>query len=472
MKTRRLFGRLVRFIAVVILLCLAVLAVTVYLSKRDLDKYRAELEVHGEVLEVKALQPRIAPAPDNGGQAAVSAMNQIYIKERSGKHPGPLYHKRTSDQSWVVMHKAATPSRSGSDTSWTELTARLLPFQNDLDQIRKIARAPTLSVDIDYAQDRDFYWDYLSAQAQTSQLLSEETMLLLHKSEVTRAIANVETQLSLWRISSAQPKFLLQRCALAFIANARNDTWEILQADHVDDSQLATLQKAWAGVMPHNLTEILRMERALALRLADQSLTSIRNGRGGIRPPDVPLTEAPFIINLGFKIWQKLFRYSDKKDTLQLFQTLIDSAEPSSWQEQLSSLDRMKQDYPDSPAICLLTRLLSRSSLDYITNEYKALMVAETMANMATTAIALKRYQLKHDGSLPPMLDTLVPEYLPSIPIDPVDGKPLRYKPEGNMFSLYALRFNKTDDGGDQSLRQNSPDKDLVWPRPAKPSTP
>jgi hypothetical protein len=98
----------------------------------------------------------------------------------------------------------------------------------------------------------------------------------------------------------------------------------------------------------------------------------------------------------------------------------------------------------------------------------------EASRSVAVTAIALKRYQLRHD-QLPAEPAALVPEFLPAIPRDPVDGQPLRYqlKPDGS-FLLYSVGEDGMDDSGDPSgpkQRSASPQmqrgRDWVWPQPA-----
>jgi hypothetical protein len=107
-------------------------------------------------------------------------------------------------------------------------------------------------------------------------------------------------------------------------------------------------------------------------------------------------------------------------------------------------------------------------------------MKAETSKQMAVTAIALKRYQLKH-GNYPPDLNSLVPEYVPSVPLDPVDGQPLRYRLNADgTFLLYSVGENGKDDGGNPAWGtadvttdyyhwQDSNALDWVWPQPATP---
>ena len=104
-------------------------------------------------------------------------------------------------------------------------------------------------------------------------------------------------------------------------------------------------------------------------------------------------------------------------------------------------------------------------------------MKVEVAKQMTVTAIALKRYQLKH-GNYPPDLNSLVPEFVPTVPLDPVDGQPLHYRRNADeTFLLYSVGENGVDDGGNPSLEsgvtssnyawQNPHALDWVWPQPA-----
>ena len=63
--------------------------------------------------------------------------------------------------------------------------------------------------------------------------------------------------------------------------------------------------------------------------------------------------------------------------------------------------------------------------------------------------LAVLAYHAK-TARYPATLDALVPEYLPSLPIDPYDGKPLKYRPTdgGADFVLYSIAADFSDDGG------------------------
>jgi len=90
-------------------------------------------------------------------------------------------------------------------------------------------------------------------------------------------------------------------------------------------------------------------------------------------------------------------------------------------------------------------------------------------------AVALKRYRLRH-GKAASDLASLVPEFLPQVPIDLMDGQPLRYRLNADgSFLLYSIGEDGKDDGGDpvRLSKGSKPSfwygRDLVWPTPASP---
>ena len=83
------------------------------------------------------------------------------------------------------------------------------------------------------------------------------------------------------------------------------------------------------------------------------------------------------------------------------------------------------------------------------------------LQRLGETAIALRLYR-KERGRYPETLQELVPKYLPSVPIDPFDGKPLRYRREGAGFRLWSIGENMKDDGGVEG-KPRWVEGDIVW---------
>jgi len=94
----------------------------------------------------------------------------------------------------------------------------------------------------------------------------------------------------------------------------------------------------------------------------------------------------------------------------------------------------------------------------------------ETNCQMLRTAIGIKRYELRHLRR-PSTAAALVPEFLPELPRDWMDGQPLRYRLNvDGTFALYSVGADGVDDGGDPTSRSTSLarwlGRDVVWPQP------
>ncbi|MCS7191486.1 MAG: hypothetical protein NZ937_00680, partial [Armatimonadetes bacterium] len=85
------------------------------------------------------------------------------------------------------------------------------------------------------------------------------------------------------------------------------------------------------------------------------------------------------------------------------------------------------------------------------------------MQRIAQTAIALRLYWHEH-GRYPENLSQLVPKFLSSVPIDPFDGKPIRYKRLKQGFKIWSVGENLKDDGGVESKGAVRREKgDILW---------
>ncbi|MBX3747965.1 MAG: hypothetical protein KF833_21875 [Verrucomicrobiae bacterium] len=99
---------------------------------------------------------------------------------------------------------------------------------------------------------------------------------------------------------------------------------------------------------------------------------------------------------------------------------------------------------------------------------------AQTQRSLLETRIALERFDRRH-ARLPDTLAELVPDFLASVPIDRMDGQPIRYRRDtGSGFTLWSVGENGIDHGGDATWDDPNPGtrqwwlaRDGVWPEPA-----
>lgn len=93
------------------------------------------------------------------------------------------------------------------------------------------------------------------------------------------------------------------------------------------------------------------------------------------------------------------------------------------------------------------------------------------------TWIALRAFQ-EANGALPNTLDELVPEFLPAVPLDPFDGKLIRYDAEKKI--LWLVGEDLVDQAGSQKVRPDERDEpedrtlteDAVWELQKNPKEP
>ena len=57
-------------------------------------------------------------------------------------------------------------------------------------------------------------------------------------------------------------------------------------------------------------------------------------------------------------------------------------------------------------------------------------------------------YQRQHGTALPDTLDTLCPVILPSVPMDPFSGAPMRYEKKGSGWKIWSVGEDNVDNGG------------------------
>jgi hypothetical protein len=73
---------------------------------------------------------------------------------------------------------------------------------------------------------------------------------------------------------------------------------------------------------------------------------------------------------------------------------------------------------------------------DAITPSFRAALDRHSaMRRLVMSELALRLYRQER-GEFPKSLESLVPQFLPAVPIDPFSGKPLVYRSTGNAVTL------------------------------------
>ena len=93
---------------------------------------------------------------------------------------------------------------------------------------------------------------------------------------------------------------------------------------------------------------------------------------------------------------------------------------------------------------------------------YRVELQAVAASLCARVGLAAERYRLK-EGQLPDTLDELVPGYMPQLPLDPFDGKPLRFRHLDKGYVIYSVGQDLTDDQGEARKPRGSRKGQETW---------
>ncbi len=109
-------------------------------------------------------------------------------------------------------------------------------------------------------------------------------------------------------------------------------------------------------------------------------------------------------------------------------------------EEQLSAFEQL---IDDARRLSKGSRMLTPPILHLA----KICLKGRARLRCAATGLACERYR-SDCGSWPSTFDDLVPRFIPSLPVDPFDGKPLRFRRANGQITIYSVGENGRDDGG------------------------
>ena len=476
-------------------LCLAVAAflfITHHRAKAATERLKAQLRSQGEKLSISELIP---PPPANGpsGSAAfLKAASQLSTIS-DGLLPGPMAMTKPG-RARVAFAQAVLPT-SESTNVWPELGAQLEELQSSVEDLNTLLAEPAFHFPVNYPQAFSTVSPHLLSLRNAVKRLSAETLFRLHKRQPAEALKALQATARIPNCLQREHILMSQILRHGFVSIAAAPTWEALQHPDWNDAQLAAIQSTWESlsILPE-MAPALSMERAWVVEEFENCRESLRRfdtiwGGGTASNPlddladittqtmgDAKAGVDAFLDRFPRRwVWRWWTGYPDEIWFLSWSQLHLQSARDlksgipylTVKQQAEAEIDRRGE----TPKAFLLSRIAASG---VHASFLKRAVTAEAQRRIVITAIGLKRYGQRH-GTLPSGLSALVPEILSIIPLDPVDGNPLRYRRSPNgEFLLYSIGIDGTDDGGDAMPASPTAKtfywtqcKDWVWPMPA-----
>ena len=455
-----------------------------------LKRWKARMAAQGEELNIDKLSP-VPPraAEENGLPALVWAAGQL------GTFPGdlsPPYSKYVVPDKWVAvarLNEWYTRGTRGTNLvlTWARVAEPLAIAEPAMGAAIEALQREQFYLNIYYRGGFNLALNHLTRIRSLAQFLAIAALHDLHQQQYDAAFEKLQALLVLPNVDAEEPIIVSQYVRIAAMHIAFAATWQALQSDGWSDEQLAELQKAWMRFdFLRTMDKAFCMERAIVVaeyercRDSDVPLSQVFDPSGAFAPGPTPSLRSWDWVRSMFDVrerlytpvWKFAWSRQDELYYCEMVQSLLKAHRESiprmSGASALAGMEHMET----PPAFYDQVRfVLARMVLGALGTSMRRPWVAQTTAQIAITAIAVKRYALRH-GKLPFALTELVPEFLSREPIDYMDGKPLRYCVDsGTSFLLYSVGPDGRDGGGSVTSSQGTQSyqngRDLVWPRPA-----
>jgi hypothetical protein len=478
-----------------------------YQLRAATEAYIAQLKAQGEPMELAQVIPPPVPPEQNSADTFRKAVELINTDTRLDYTNYAYGMKMIAPGKAIVCWRQPDVRDSDGTNSWESIKAAISQNSQSFALLHQIIASPNFDFQINYDRgvaDLNFTNLYLAESKQAVQRLETAALCNLHRGNTASAVTNLRAMLAIVKALRNERLVIseLVRIAIAQITLTAN--WEVLQSTNLTDGELTELQNDWANLDfvqgQENALEMERVTGEITLAKLRSSNTELleyfnlsRTAREsmGLPKDDESLWDRTKLIAEIF-MWHYWWSYPDELRAQKGYEVLLDTERfaktnhsfQTALQHQGTKLDALGMSKVDDEILWVFTNEMDfhsvlSQSITVLSGAGGKVMRVEAARQVVTTAIALKRYQLKH-GNYPPDLISLVPEFLSQIPLDPVDGQPLRYRRNSDgTFLLYSLGENGKDDGGNPALEkgalspsyywQNVGALDWVWPQPATP---
>ena len=455
-----------------------------------LNRWKARMEARGEALSIDKLAP-VAPPPEDNGLAQV-----IWAAGQLGSLPADLQPpaaKYLAPGKCVVITELNEWHRGSKNTNiaitWVKVGEALALADPGIQAAIYALQSPAFYANINYRGGFSIAVNHLTRMKSLAQFLSAAVLQDLHQGQMDAAFPKLQALLALPNVQQDEPMVISQMVRIAIMHIGVMATWQALQRDGWSDDQLAALQQSWSSYdFLRTIDNAFAMERAMAnmeyenFRNSALSLSEVFGMGGPAVAPTPSLLSWDWVgrmfnpEQLFTPIWKFAWSHQDELHYCRKMQMALEAHRRGLLSKTgitvLAETERLEASSHPGP-YNRMRYLMSHMIFSALSKALHRAWGAQATAEIVRTAIALKRYELRH-GKLPCSLQALVPEFLAEHPVDYMDGKLLRYCLDSeSAFLLYAIGVDGKDGGGDASNStgghilnyQNT--CDIVWPQPA-----
>jgi hypothetical protein len=274
-------------------------------------------------------------------------------------------------------------------------------------------------------------WDYsrlppdLSTIGDCARLLQAKALLCADRGRIEDAILCVQDGLRLGGALRRQPLAINSLAGNHYNTIALQSLERVLSRAAPTDCQLKELGDVLATLAAApGLVDTMITERALMLGNCERLFTG-----KGLRPTSL-------------LYWLPGAKEQTVADILDHMEACIEAARLPGAQ-RLVRFQEIRQEVEDLSVLHTVVKALVPGMSRIAERD----LVSRTRLDLARAALAVERYRLA-TGALPATLDALVPQYLKEVPLDPFDGRPIRYALQPSGYALYSVDTDGRDNAG------------------------
>ena len=286
------------------------------------------------------------------------------------------------------------------------------------------------------------------------QLLSYDSMLLAQENKMNEAFRDCRAAMNASGAVGDEPMGISQLVRVACRSMVVHSMEKILGLGAVSDKTLSETQRALEQESEENLLlYVARGERAMLngfLERVESGKVPVNTIRGmvGSRLRSGTLSS---MNDVEFAL---LAHTPESQHAAILrFLTRIVEASKLPPEERRPALRVLEAEVPNQP---FLVRML----LPAFGKMEPAFVRSSAELRCAAVMLALERYR-QATGKWPDSLESLVPRWIAKVPVDPFDGKPLRYRRFDQGVIIYSVGMDEVDNGGELEKPDGSQGADL-----------
>jgi hypothetical protein len=280
---------------------------------------------------------------------------------------------------------------------------------------------------------------HLGKLRSSAELLQLEAFVAAEQGDANGAIGSITRILSAARTLRSEPTLMAMLTQSSMDLIAFKSAERLLNCIALTDSQLQQLSKAFADTdNPLRLWQALVGERTMLLSTLAQPKKVLAH--------DDSANERTKLGNAIAAMLCEITGFFDRE-----VRFLIDAFESNLPLTRLPDPDRFQareawnQVEQDSrKGYYLLSGILLPSLPRTIARDCEN----RARARVIQAVFAIERFRLASEGKLPPNVAALVPQFSPTVPMDPFDGQPLRLRPTPSGYVVYSIGSDAQDDSG------------------------